>query len=62
MASFLKELQDENTKSGLFSSDEISVSYPLGFPILDHMLGAVYVREREDGTKYKDVHIGVPAG
>lgn len=62
MASFLKELQDENTKNGLFSSDEISVSYPLGFPILDHMLGAVYVREREDGTKYKDVHIGVPAG
>lgn len=62
MASFLKELQDANVKSGLFSSDEISVSYPLGFPILDQLLGAVYIRVDENGEKHRDVHLGVPAG
>ena len=62
MASFLNDLQAENAKKGLFTSNEISLSYPLGFPVLDQMLGAVYIREREDGTKYKDVHLGVPAG
>ena len=62
MASFLKELQDANVKKGLFGSDEISISYPLGFPILDQLLGAVYIREDEDGNRYRDVHLGVPAG
>ena len=36
MASFLDELRAENEKKGLFTSNAISISYPLGFPILDH--------------------------
>jgi RecA/RadA recombinase len=62
MASFLKNLQETNAKKGLFTSTEISVSYPLGFPILDQLLGGVYIREDANGNKYKDIHIGVPAG
>lgn len=62
MASFLKDLQNSNTKKGLFVSNEISISYPLGFPILDQMLGAVYVRDNGDGTQTRDVHLGIPAG
>lgn len=62
MASALKELQAKHEKTGLFSSSETSISYPMGFPVLDQMLGAVYVRTAPDGSTFKDVHIGVPAG
>lgn len=62
MASFLDELRAENEKKGLFTSNAISISYPLGFPILDHKLGAIYVRTMEDGTIIRDVQVGVPAG
>lgn len=62
MASFLQELQEENKKQGLFTSNAISISYPLGFPILDQELGAIYVRTMEDGTIVRDKQIGVPAG
>lgn len=60
--SFLSELQEENKKTGLFQHNSISLSYPLGFPILDHQLGAVYVRHLADGNIMRDVHVGVPAG
>lgn len=62
MASFLEELQQEHEKDGLFHSSEISVSYPLGFPILDQQLGAIYVRRLPDGTEYRDIQLGIPAG
>lgn len=62
MASFLNELQTENAKKGLFTSNEISISYPLGFPVLDQMLGAVYIRDDGEGGTIRDVHVGVPAG
>lgn len=62
MASFLDELRAENEKKGLFTSNAISISYPLGFPILDQKLGAIYVRTMEDGSIIRDVQIGVPAG
>lgn len=59
---FLNNLREATSKKGLFSSDEISVSYALGFPGLDQKLGAIYVRENEDGTVTRDVHLGIPAG
>lgn len=62
MASFLEELQAEHEKDGLFHSSEISISYPMGFPILDQQLGAIYIRKKPDGTEYRDVQIGIPAG
>lgn len=62
MASFLEELRAENAKAGLFASNPISISYPLGMPILDEMLGAIYIRTMEDGTIVRDVQLGVPAG
>lgn len=62
MASFLKRLEQTNAKKGLFTSNEISISYPMGFPLLDQQLGAVYIRSGVDGTIYRDVHIGIPAG
>lgn len=62
MASFLQRLEETNAKSGLFTSSEISISYPMGFPLLDQQLGAVYIRRLDDGTIYKDIHIGIPAG
>lgn len=62
MGSFLADLRQKNEKSGLFTSNEISISYAMGFPFLDHMLGAVYIRKGPDGTLVKDVHVGIPAG
>ena len=62
MASFLNQLKEKHKKSGLFNSDAVSISYPMGFPILDQLLGAVYIRTLEDGTVTKDIHIGIPAG
>lgn len=62
MGSFLADLRQKNEKSGLFTSNEISISYPMGFPLLDHMLGAVYIRKGPDGNIIKDVHVGIPAG
>lgn len=60
--SFLSKLQEDNKKNGLFSSQEVSVSYPLGFPLLDQKLGAIYIRRDKDGTVKKDVQLGIPAG
>ena len=54
MASFLNQLKEKHKKSGLFSSDAVSISYPMGFPLLDQLLGAVYIRTMEDGTITKD--------
>ena len=48
MASFLKRLEQTNAKKGLFTSNEISISYPMGFPLLDQQLGAVYIRSGVD--------------
>ncbi len=62
MGSFLADLRQKNEKSGLFTSNEISISYPMGFPLLDHMLGAVYIRKGPDGNIIKDVQVGIPAG
>ena len=62
MVSFLDQLKENHKKSGLFTSDSISISYPLGFPLLDQMLGARYIRVMPDGSTVEDVHIGVPAG
>lgn len=62
MGSVLSDLKARNEKSGLFTSNEISISYAMGFPLLDHMLGAVYIRRGADGNVIRDVHIGVPAG
>jgi RecA/RadA recombinase len=62
MASALQELKEKNEKSGLFTSNEISISYPLGFPVLDQLLGAVYIRTAPDGSTFRDVHVGIPAG
>lgn len=62
MASFLDDLREENKKKGLFASNTISISYPLGFPVLDQQLGAVYIRKMPDGSITRDVHIGIPAG
>jgi len=60
--SFLSEIREENKKDGLFASNVVSVSYPLGFPILDELLGAIYIRKLPDGSIVEEVHKGIPAG
>lgn len=62
MASALEQLQAKHEKQGLFTSNEISISYPMGFPGLDQQLGARYIRKAPDGTIFEDVHVGIPAG
>lgn len=62
MEPFLSQLRKSNAKSGLFVSNEVSISYALGFPILDEMLGAVYIRKLPDGSIIKDVHRGIVGG
>lgn len=62
MANILSELQSENEKSGLFKSNDIGFSYPLGFPVLDQQLGFIQNIKMEDGSIYEQVRIGVPAG
>jgi RecA/RadA recombinase len=58
----LKELEVEYAKSGLFASDDMGFSYPLGFPILDQQLGFVQHIELEDGSIHEQIRLGVPAG
>ena len=60
--SILKELEQEHVKSGLFSSDDMGFSYPLGFPILDQQLGFVQNITLKDGSIYEQLRLGVPAG
>lgn len=60
--SLLDELEEENKKSGLFSSKIVNVSYMTGNPVLDQQLGAIYRMHQPDGTIKEDVQIGVPAG
>lgn len=62
MSSFLERLRADNAKKGLFTSDELNVSYPLGFPVLDEMLGARYIRRMPNGEVKEDIHRGVPCG
>lgn len=63
MGSFLDDLVATNAKKGIFGNGNIvSISYPIGFPILDQQLGAKYIRKKEDGTIITDVHVGIPAG
>lgn len=58
----LHELEEEFAKSGLFDSDDIGFSYPLGFPILDQQLGFAQNIKMEDGSIYEQIRLGVPAG
>lgn len=61
--SLLEELEEENKKSGLFSNpDDVILSYPLGFPILDQQLGAIYRFNTIDGGVYETKQLGVQAG
>ena len=48
--SLLDELEEENKKSGLFSSKIVNVSYMTGNPVLDQQLGAIYRMHQPDGT------------
>lgn len=59
---FLDELEQEYAKSGLFESNDIGFSYPLGFPVLDQQLGFVQHIVMPDGTTHEQVRLGVPAG
>lgn len=59
----LQELEEENKKSGLFdSANNIAVSYPMGMPILDQQLGAIYRFNAEDGTVVESRQLGLQAG
>ena len=60
MSSILTELEEENPK--LFETKQSGVSYALGFPILDQLLGCKYIYEDEDGTTRQKTQIGVPSG
>lgn len=59
----LQELEEENKKSGLFGDhDSVILSYPLGFPILDHQLGAIYRYRDSNGDIKEFKQLGVQAG
>lgn len=59
----LQELEEENKKSGLFSAmKNIRLSYPIGFPVLDHQLGAIYKYADNDGNIIIDRQLGLQAG
>lgn len=56
-------LDDLIAESGdLFSGKRSKVSYPLGFPILDQLLGCKYYYVNPDGTTRSETHLGVPCG
>lgn len=59
----LEELEEENAKSGMFNSGKsITISYPMGMPILDQQLGAIYRFKNDDGEIVEERQIGLPAG
>lgn len=59
----LEELEEENSKSGMFGSDQhVSISYPMGMPVLDQQLGAIYRFRNNEGEIVEERHIGLPAG
>lgn len=60
MGSILKEL--EESQPDLFTTKMAGVSYPLGFPILDQMLGCKYVYTNKDGSTRTRTQLGVPSG
>ena len=60
MGSLLTEL--EASKPNLFGTKKSGVSYPLGFPILDQLLGCKYVYQDEDGTTRTKTQLGIPSG
>lgn len=60
MSSALNELE-ENSKD-IFETKKAKISYALGFPILDQLLGCKYNYTYPDGSTRTEVHLGVPAG
>lgn len=59
----LEELEKENKKSGLFlPSNNVMLSYPMGFPMLDHQLGAIYRFKTENGEIIEQKQLGIQAG
>jgi RecA/RadA recombinase len=58
----LAELESENKKTGLFSGADVTISYMLGFPILDQQLGGIYKFTLPDGTTMEQTQLGVQAG
>lgn len=60
--SLMEELEKEHAKDGMFDSSDIGMSYPLGFPILDQMLGFKQSITLPDGTEIIQKRLGVPAG
>lgn len=62
MASGLEELEAMYKKTGLFDPKLARVGYPLGFPILDQLLGCRYTYAFDDGTTLTQTSLGVPSG
>lgn len=62
MASGLEELIAMQKKSGLFDPKMARVGLPLGFPVLDQLLGCKYTYEFEDGTSLTQTSLGIPSG
>lgn len=60
--SLLGDLREEHAKDGMFNDSNVGVSYPLGFPILDQLLGFYQDIIMPDGTTYRQTRLGVPAG
>ena len=59
----LEDLEEENRKSKMFDSGRSRLpSYPMGMPVLDQQLGAIYRFKNKDGEIVEDRQIGLPAG
>lgn len=62
MASILSELEEMQKKSGIFDSKPPRVSYALGQPVLDQLLGCKYTYVLPDGNTLTQTSLGVPSG
>lgn len=62
MGSLFDELEEDNKKAGLFSSNDNDVLYPMGFPILDQMLGYSQDINMPDGSVYTQYKMGLRYG
>lgn len=60
--SLMEELEQEHAKDGMFDSSDMGMSYPLGFPILDQLLGFKQEITLSDGTTIIQKRLGIPAG
>lgn len=58
----LEKMEEENKKSGLFTGRSDEILFPLGFPLLDELLGGIFKIRTPEGEEHENIQLGIPGG